>query len=255
MWFSGNALFPAKVVITGILVNSENSISSSVASEYKIPWPALIIGFFAFKTAVTNSLTSSLLAEDNKGLIGVYEKSLSGNSSWATSVGISNNTGPGFPFFSWLNALRISSGILDTLFTCPDHFVIPVYCWEAENAGEIPTLSEGGPPGNIRIGTESEKACATPLKAFSAPGPCWLTKTPIFLPLLILENPSAIFTPALSCLQIIGLIPSLAAWSINVFAGKQDIKSTPSAFNIFAITLLPCITTPLKYLIINLKNA
>ena len=37
LWFSGNALFPAKVVITGILVNSENSISSLVASEYKIP--------------------------------------------------------------------------------------------------------------------------------------------------------------------------------------------------------------------------
>ena len=62
--------------------------------------------------------------------------------------------------------------------------------------------------------------------------------TPMRLPFLTRLKPSAMLTPARSCLGMTGLIPSLAASSISDCAGKQLSHSTPSAFRIFAMSLL-----------------
>ena len=85
------------------------------------------------------------------------------------------------------------------------------------------------------MGTESEKAVATPAKAFSAPGPACMAKTPMRLPLETREKPSAMPTPTRSCRQMIGLIPAEAAASIMGAVGKQLKNSTPSRLRISAI--------------------
>ena len=58
------------------------------------------------------------------------------------------------------------------------------------------------------MGTESAYAWATPPKAFSDPGPVCMVKTPIVLPFLIRLKPSAMLTPARSCRERMGRIPS-----------------------------------------------
>ena len=69
-WSSGNALLPASVVITGMLVSSASSTRSSVASAYRTPCPALITGRDASSRPAARSRTSSGSAPDRCGLTG-----------------------------------------------------------------------------------------------------------------------------------------------------------------------------------------
>ena len=97
-------------------------------------------------------------------------------------------------------------------------------------------------PGRTRIGTESEKAWATPANAFSLPGPACMVATPKRFPLVTRLNPSAMLMSVRSVRVIIGRMSILAAASISVLAGKQNRYSTPSNFNILATasTLFIC---------------
>ena len=51
------------------------------------------------------------------------------------------------------------------------------------------------------------------------------------------------------------LSPHLQIYKWQISSLLSITHRIVGVINIFAITLLPCITTPLKYLIINLKNA
>jgi hypothetical protein len=87
------------------------------------------------------------------------------------------------------------------------------------------------------MGTESAKAWATPLKAFSDPGPHWTKVIPFFKPKEALVNPSAIFTATRSVLACMVLIFSEATVSNKGLDGKPVTKSTPSFFSIFAMAV------------------
>ena len=90
------------------------------------------------------------------------------------------------------------------------------------------------PPGINSTGTLSAKDWAAPGKEFSAPGPPCIANTPICFPPVDLLIPSAIATPILSCLHIIGFILIFAQDSINGVDGKQLKKFIFSFFNISA---------------------
>jgi hypothetical protein len=85
------------------------------------------------------------------------------------------------------------------------------------------------------------KAVATPAKAFSAPGPYCIAKTPAGFPFDTRAKPSAMWTPTRSWRQITGLMPTAAAASMIGVVGKQNKVEMPSRFRISAITFITCI--------------
>ena len=109
------------------------------------------------------------------------------------------------------------------------------------NIGNSCAVSRGWPSGRKTTGLESEKAVATPAKAFSAPGPYCIAKTPGGRPFETRENPSAIWTPTRSWRQMTGLIPAAAAASMIGVVGKQKRVETPSFFRISAMTFMTSI--------------
>ena len=109
------------------------------------------------------------------------------------------------------------------------------------NIGKSCAVSRGWPSGRNTTGVESEKAVATPAKAFSAPGPYCIAKTPGGRPLATRAKPSAMWTPTRSWRQITGRMPTAAAASMIGVVGKQNRVSTPSRFNISAMTCITCI--------------
>ena len=70
--------------------------------------------------------------------------------------------------------------------------------------------------------SRSEKAVATPAKAFSAPGPYCIAKTPGGRPFDTRAKPSAICTPTRSWRHITGRMPTAAAASMIGVVGKQN---------------------------------
>ena len=109
------------------------------------------------------------------------------------------------------------------------------------NIGKSWAVSRGWPSGRNTTGLESEKAVATPAKAFSAPGPYCIANTPGGRPLATRANPSAIWTPTRSCRQMTGRIPTAAAASMIGVVGKQNKVETPSRFRISAMTFMTSI--------------
>ena len=109
------------------------------------------------------------------------------------------------------------------------------------NIGNSCAVSRGWPSGRNTTGLESGKAVATPAKAFSAPGPYCIAKTPGGRPFDTRANPSAIWTPTRSCRQITGLMPTAAAASMIGVVGKQNRVEMPSRFRISAMTSMTSI--------------
>ncbi len=81
---------------------------------------------------------------------------------------------------------------------------------------------------------------ATPAKAFSAPGPYCIAKTPGGRPFDTRAKPSAMCTPTRSWRQITGRMPIAAAASMIGVVGKQNRVDTPSRFRISAMTFITC---------------
>src|SRR3954462_3863479 len=80
-----------------------------------------------------------------------------------------------------------------------------------------------------------------PAKAFSAPGPYCIAKTPAGLPLVTRAAPSAICTPTRSWRQITGRMPPATAASMIGVVGKQNIVEIPSRFRISVIASMTSI--------------
>ena len=80
-----------------------------------------------------------------------------------------------------------------------------------------------------------------PAKAFSAPGPYCIAKTPGGLPLVTRAQPSAMWTPTRSWRQITGRMPPATAASMIGVVGKQNIVEIPSRFRISVIASMTSI--------------
>ncbi len=80
-----------------------------------------------------------------------------------------------------------------------------------------------------------------PAKAFSAPGPYCMAKTPAGLPLVTRAQPSAMWTPTRSWRQMTGRSPPATAASMIGVVGKQNSVETPSRFRISVIASMTCI--------------
>src|SRR6185436_2524533 len=80
-----------------------------------------------------------------------------------------------------------------------------------------------------------------PAKAFSAPGPYCIAKTPGGLLLVTRATPSAMWTPTRSWRQITGRMPPATAASMIGVVGKQNIVEMPSRFRISVIASMTCI--------------
>src|SRR6266851_3383175 len=80
-----------------------------------------------------------------------------------------------------------------------------------------------------------------PAKAFSAPGPYCIAKTPGGLPLVTRAQPSAMWTPTRSWRQITGRTPAAAAASMIGVVGKQNRVEMPSRFRISVIASMTSI--------------
>src|SRR5712692_11515676 len=87
-------------------------------------------------------------------------------------------------------------------------------------------------------GQESPNDCATPPKAFSVPGPCCITKTPIFSPELSLPTASHMCSPMRSWRTMIVRMSASAAPSMIGLTGYPIRNSTPSRFRISAMALV-----------------
>ena len=101
--------------------------------------------------------------------------------------------------------------------------------------GRTWAMSRAYPIGMTRIGTDSPNACATPPKAFSAPGPCCIAKTPIRSPELRRAIASAMWSPIRSWRTMTGRMSARAACSRMWFTGYPMSVSTPSRLRISAI--------------------
>src|SRR5580704_1375224 len=82
-----------------------------------------------------------------------------------------------------------------------------------------------------------------PAKAFSAPGPYCIAKTPGGLPFCTREQPSAMWTPTRSWRQMIGRMPAATAASMIGVVGKQNRVWTPSRLRISEIASMTCIVS------------
>src|SRR6266567_8922333 len=91
-------------------------------------------------------------------------------------------TGPGRPVLRAENARRRTSDTRSGLLSTSTDFVTDSYALTELHSGTTPSRSVEPPCGRTSTGVESEKAVATPERAFSAPGPAWLVKTPIGCP-------------------------------------------------------------------------
>ena len=80
-----------------------------------------------------------------------------------------------------------------------------------------------------------------PAKAFSAPGPYCIAKTPAGLPFVTRAQPSAMCTPTRSWRQITGRMPPATAASMIGVVGKQNIVEMPSRFRISVIASMTSI--------------
>src|SRR5579884_1981056 len=80
-----------------------------------------------------------------------------------------------------------------------------------------------------------------PAKAFSAPGPYCMAKTPGGRPFKTRAQPSAMCTPTRSWRQITGRMPAAAAASMIGVVGKQNIVEMPSRFRISVIASMTSI--------------
>ncbi len=116
------------------------------------------------------------------------------------------------------------------------------------NIGNNCAVSRGWPSGRNTTGVELEKAVATPAKAFSAPGPYCIAKTPGGRPFDTRANPSAMWTPTRSWRQMTGLMPTAAAASMIGVVGKQNRVEMPSRLRISAITCITCIARSSRWM-------
>src|SRR5258708_11017824 len=82
-----------------------------------------------------------------------------------------------------------------------------------------------------------------PAKAFSAPGPYCIAKTPGGLPFCTREQPSAMCTPTRSWRQVCGRLPGATAASMIGVVGKQNRVETPSRLRISEIASMTCIVS------------
>src|SRR5258708_62490 len=80
-----------------------------------------------------------------------------------------------------------------------------------------------------------------PAKAFSAPGPYCIAKTPAGFPFVTRAQPSAMWTPTRSWRQITGRRPPATAASMIGVVGKQNSVETPSRFKISVIASMTSI--------------
>src|SRR6185436_15901711 len=96
-----------------------------------------------------------------------------------------------------------------------------------------------------RMGTESPKAWATPPNAFSVPGPCCMTKTPIRSAEVTRLTASAMCKPVRSCLTMIVRMSACADASMMVLTGYPMRNSTPSRFRISAMAAAAFMWAPL----------
>src|ERR1700730_11305528 len=80
-----------------------------------------------------------------------------------------------------------------------------------------------------------------PAKAFSAPGPYCIAKTPGGLPLVTRAQPSAMCTPTRSWRQITGRMPPATAASMIGVVGNENRVEMPSRFRISVIASMTSI--------------
>src|SRR5260370_26974636 len=80
-----------------------------------------------------------------------------------------------------------------------------------------------------------------PAKAFSAPGPYCMAKTPAGFPFMTRAQPSAMWTPTRSWRQMTGRSPPATAASMIGVVGKQNSVLTPSRFRISVIASMTSI--------------
>ena len=143
----------------------------------------------------------------------------SATSSTATSAGISTITGPGRPIRIRLMARRMTSGTWLASAIVSTDLVTEANVRAELNMGKTCARSRWCPSGSTSIGVESEKAVATPGKAFSAPGPYCMQNAASFLPLLARAYPSAMPTPTRSWRQSTGRMSARAAASMSGVVG------------------------------------
>lgn len=80
-----------------------------------------------------------------------------------------------------------------------------------------------------------------PAKAFSAPGPYCIAKTPAGRPFMTRAQPSAMWTPTRSWRQMTGRSPPATAASMIGVVGKQNSVLMPSRFRISVIASMTSI--------------
>jgi hypothetical protein len=104
-WSSGKALMPSSVVTTGMPVLSASSRSSISAPESVTPWPARMIGRFAFRRSIAARSSPGDSTGAGASRSRLYPLSL--QAANCTSLGTSTRTGPGLPLRAISNARRI----------------------------------------------------------------------------------------------------------------------------------------------------